>query len=247
MKRIGVLGGISAQATMDFEARVHRVAQRLIPQDWNRGYPPMVVWYHRRIPLRVDDDGRPIVPREIDPPMLEAARWLGRVADFLAMPCNSAHVGVRQLAEAAGCPVLDMTGVALDDVARRGWRRVGVLGFAGAPALYLDPLRARGIRCETVDAHVQARLDAAIRAVAEGREDESNRAATRAAVEALRAAGADGVVLGCTELPLLLDDKRDAPALVDPAALLAEAAVRVAVGEAHPALRAVPAAPDTRT
>ena len=58
MKRIGVLGGISAQATMDFEARVHRVSQRLIPQRWNQGYPPMVVWYHRRPPIRVDDDGR---------------------------------------------------------------------------------------------------------------------------------------------------------------------------------------------
>ena len=50
MKRMGVLGGISPQATMDFEARVHRVSQRLVPQMWNSGYPPMVVWYHRRLP-----------------------------------------------------------------------------------------------------------------------------------------------------------------------------------------------------
>src|SRR6266508_1758504 len=56
MKRIGVLGGISPQATIDFEARVHRVCQQLVPQSWNRGYPPMVVWYHRRMPLRVDAD-----------------------------------------------------------------------------------------------------------------------------------------------------------------------------------------------
>ncbi len=37
MKTIGVLGGIGPQATMDFEARVHRVAQRLIPQRLNGG------------------------------------------------------------------------------------------------------------------------------------------------------------------------------------------------------------------
>src|SRR6185295_7699984 len=54
MKRIGVLGGISPQATMDFEARVHRLCQRLVPQQWNMAYPPMVVWYHRRLPVRVD-------------------------------------------------------------------------------------------------------------------------------------------------------------------------------------------------
>src|SRR5258706_13818349 len=66
MKTIGVLGGISPQATMDFEARVHRVSQRLIPQDRNYGYPPMVVWYHRRLPMKVGDDGRPPEPRGID-------------------------------------------------------------------------------------------------------------------------------------------------------------------------------------
>jgi hypothetical protein len=87
-----VLGGISPQATIDFEARVHRVCQRLVPQSWNRGYPPMVVWYHRRMPLRVDADDRPLVPREIDPELVDAAAWLGRSVDFLVMPCNAAHV-----------------------------------------------------------------------------------------------------------------------------------------------------------
>ena len=73
MKRIGVLGGISPQATMDFEARVHRLCQRLVPQQWNTAYPPMVVWYHRRLPVRVDDANRPILPMEIDPQLVEAA------------------------------------------------------------------------------------------------------------------------------------------------------------------------------
>ena len=134
MKRMGVLGGISPQATMDFEARVHKVAQRLIPQDWNRGYPPMVVWYHRRMPVRVGADNRPLLPMEIDPELVEAARWLGKGVDFLVMPCNAAHVGLQALREAAGCPVLSMIDVTVDEVARRGWQRVGVLGFNGAPA-----------------------------------------------------------------------------------------------------------------
>jgi hypothetical protein len=50
VKTIGVLGGFGPQTTMDFEARVHRVAQRLIPPHWNAGYPPMVVYYCRTLP-----------------------------------------------------------------------------------------------------------------------------------------------------------------------------------------------------
>ena len=229
MKRIGVLGGMSPQATMEFEARVHRVAQQLVPQEWNRGYPPMLVWYQRGLPVRLGDDGRPLVPMQVDPQLLEAAAWLGRAVDFLVIPCNTAHVGLREITEAAGRPVLSMIDVTLTEVVRRGCARVGVLGFNSAPPLYLDPLRARGVRCETIDARAQAPLDAAIRAVMEGRDGAADADAALAAVKALQARDVDAVVLGCTEVPLLLRDAAEDPDLVNPAAQLAEAAVRLAL------------------
>ena len=65
-----------------------------------------------------------------------------------------------------------------------------------------------------------------------GRAGESGgAAAARAVVGALRAAGVDGVVLGCTEIPLLLGEAADAGDLVNPLALLAEATVRYALEE----------------
>jgi len=231
MKRIGVLGGVSAQATMDFEARVHRIAQRVIPQDWNRGYPPMVVWYHRRLPVRVGPDERPIVPMEVDPQLVEAAAWLGQMVDVIVITCNSAHLGVRAVSAAAGCPVLSMIDLTVDEIGRRGWRRPGVIGFNGPPRVYLDPLEQRGLSCVTIDANLQCALDDGIRAVAEGRSGGIDRAAARAAVGALHAGGADGVVLGCTEIPLLLGEACEAGHLVNPLALLAEATVRYAVQE----------------
>lgn len=232
MQRIGVLGGISPQATMEFERQLHRICQRLIPQDWNRGYPRMVVWYHRELPIQVDGDGRPVVPRAIDPGLLEGAAWLGRAADFLVIPCNSAHVGVRQIEAAAGRPVLSMVDVTLADVARRRWRALGVLGFGGAPSVYVDPLTDQGIRCVAVDGVRQAQLDGAIRAVTEGRNGMAEQEVALAAVDAVRTPGVDGVVLGCTEIPLLLGPKAEASDLIDPALLLAEAAVQRALSGA---------------
>jgi aspartate racemase len=227
---MGVLGGMSAQATMDFEARVHRAAQQLIPQDWNRGYPPMVVWYQRELPMRVGDDGRPVEPRQIDPRLVDAAARLGSLVDFLVVPCNAAHVGLRELRDAAGCPVLSMIDVTVDDVVRRQCRRVGVLGARGAPQPYLDALGQRAVECERVDAALQLRLDAGIQAVMEGREGKEDTEAARAAVGAVRARAVDAVILGCTEIPLLLHDEADAPDLISPASLLADAAVRFAIG-----------------
>jgi aspartate racemase len=232
MQRIGVLGGISPQATMDFELQVHRVCQRLVPQEWNRGYPRMVVWYHRELPIQVDGDGRPIVPRQLDPGLLEGAAWLGKAADFLVIPCNSAHIGVSQIEAAAGRPVLSMIDVTLDEVARRAWRSVGVLGFGGAPAVYVDPLSGKGIRCVTLDGARQEHVDNAIRAVMEGRDGVAEHAAALAAVDTVRAQGVDGVVLGCTEIPLLLGQKAEAGDLINPAALLAQSAVKHALSRA---------------
>ncbi len=59
MKTIGVLGGLGPQATMDFEQRVHHVAQGLVPPQGNSGYPPMVVYYCRHPPVLVDATGHP--------------------------------------------------------------------------------------------------------------------------------------------------------------------------------------------
>jgi aspartate racemase len=230
MKTIGVLGGIGPQATMAFEAYVHRVAQRLLPQEGNRGYPPMIVHYHRRAPFVTDGSWRPRMPLQPDPQLVAAAHHLGQVADFLVITSNGAHMIQAVLAEAAGRPVLSMIEVALAEVVRRGWRRVGVLGFTG-PHVYIQPLETHGIAWQTIAADQQAALDVAIRAVMEGRDDAAAQGSARQAVAALRAAGADGIILGCTELPLLLHAELDAPDLLEPLALLAEAAVRHALGE----------------
>jgi aspartate racemase len=230
---MGVLGGISAQATMDFEARVHQISQRLVPQQFNAGYPPMIVWYHRRLPVRVGADGQPLVPMQVDPQLVDAAAWLGKSVDFLVVPCNAAHLGLAEIRDAAGCPVLSMIDAALEEVARRSWRRVGVLGFRTAPPVYTEPLRRSGLACETIDGALQVGLDAGIQAVMEGRESAAETQAARSAVATLRAARVDGVVLGCTEIPLLLGEEAEARDLVSPLALLAEAAVRFSIEDAR--------------
>jgi aspartate/glutamate racemase len=64
----------------------------------------------------------------------------------------------------------------------------------------------------------------------EGRDDAGSAAAARRAVSALRARGVDGLILGCTELPLLLREDTEAEDLINPGQLLAEAAVKEALG-----------------
>jgi aspartate racemase len=231
MKTIGVLGGIGPQATMDFEQRVHRVAQQLLPAHGNRGYPPMVVHYCRHPPVLLDDEGRTRFPIQPDPRLLQAARALGQLADFLVVISNGVHVMQPALEQAADRPILSMIEVTLAEVARRGWQRVGVLTYI-RPQVYAQPLEQRGLAWESIDAALQTPLDAAIMAVMEGQADTQATEQARRAVMALRARGVDGIILGCTEIPLLLEDDLDDPDLLNPTALLAEVAVRHAIAGA---------------
>ncbi len=228
MKTIGVLGGLGPQATMDFETRLHRAAQDVIPPSFNGGYPPTVVWYCRHPPFLVEPDGRPLLPLRADPRLFDAARRLGGLVDFLVIPSNGPHLFAEEIAAAAGVPILSMIETTLEHVRRLGWTRIGVVGL-GEPLVYTTPLGKLGLACEIAAPGLRAPLDVAIFRCMEGRVDDAGRDAARAAVAAVRERGVDGVVLGCTEIPLLLGDDATAPDLVNPAQLLAEAAVRAAL------------------
>jgi aspartate racemase len=105
-----------------------------------------------------------------------------------------------------------------------------VLGL-GEPTIYTAPLRELGITCEIVSPELRSKLDDGIASLMEGAESDDSRAAARDAVEELRSRNVQGVVLGCTEIPLLLaPGASDAPDLINPLELLARAAVRHAMG-----------------
>jgi len=228
MKTIGVIGGMGPQATMDFEQRVHRVAQRTIPPRANSGYPPMVVFYHRRPPVVFEPDGTPRQPLTADPGLLESARAIGATADFLVIVANFPHLFQPQIEEASGLEVLSMIDVTLDAVRARGWKRVGVVGL-GLPTVYLDRLAPIGIAAETLAPEQFGLLDRAILTLMEGRETDTSKRVAHEAIAVLRGRRVDGIILGCTEIPLLMGDAANAPDLLNPAQALAEAAVARAI------------------
>jgi aspartate racemase len=179
--------------------------------------------------VQLGEDGRAREPLEIDPRVLEASARLGAWADFLVIVANTPHLFVDEIAAAAGRPVLSMVDLVVEELERRGDRPVGLLGL-GVPQAYVDRFARERIDVVTAPRDVRAPLDEAILRMLEGITTGEHRAAARAAVAAVREAGAAGTVLGCTEIPLLLGEHANAPDLVDPARLLARAAVRRAVG-----------------
>ena len=188
----------------------------------------MKYWRSQDRHFLLTEEGSPLFPLQPDPRLLEAVKKLGACADFLVITANGPHLFQAAIERASRCNVLSMIDATLQEVSRRGLKKVGVLGL-GEPTVYLTPLEQRGIACECISQELSAKLDQAILRLMAGQEDSTDRATAREAVNALRAKRVGGVLLGCTEIPLLLQEDVNAPDLLNPAQLLAEAAVRYAL------------------
>lgn len=215
-KVLGVLGGMGPAATVAFLARV----QALTPADGDQDH------------IRILADINPKVPdRNRQPDAAEAT--LGQMAmrlrdagaQVLAMPCNTAHAqaaGIRKV----GLPFIDMIAETTAAATAGGARKIGVLATPGGEALYTRSLQAAGARILRLTGPDREAFMACIYAVKRGDVGEAPRAEMRRLAAALVAAGAEGVIAGCTEVPLLLEAGEVSAPLVDSAEVLAAACVK---------------------
>jgi len=205
-KVVGVLGGMGPDATVDFFARLVAATHAGRDQDH----------------LRILIDNDPTVPdrtaaiegRGPSPAPRLAAMARGLVAqgaDVLVMPCNSAHAFADAIvAAAAPVPFLDLIATTVRATRSRlpTVAAVGLLATDGtlAARLYHDAYAAAGVRTHAPLGDDQRTVMDAIYAVKSGAVDDAVRARLRLVAERLAAGGAEAIVAGCTEIPLLLAD-----------------------------------------
>jgi aspartate racemase len=166
--------------------------------------------------------------------MLASADLLARAgADFLICPDNTLHAALPRVIPRSPRPWLHIAAVVAEEAVARGFRRIGVLGtrWLVDSDVYPEALGARGIACVRP---VAAERDAVSRVIMDelvpARPTAAGTATLLEVIARFKAEErCDGVVLGCTELPLVIDDAVSALPTLDSTRLLARAALRRAV------------------
>lgn len=217
MKTLGVLGGMGPAATLDFLAKL----QAETPAERDEDHVRVVMDMNPRVPNR---------HFESDAAAIELAAMAVRLkeagAEVLAMPCNTAHVARARIEEASGLPLIDMLDEAVAEAAEIGGERVGMLSTSLSRGLYVERMRIAGVQPIALSSLAQEALMEAIFRVKSGDYGEDvNQVMVAAAAELVRE-GADAVIAGCTEVPLVLDQAQVAVPLVDATEALARACVR---------------------
>lgn len=223
-KIAGVLGGMGPEATADLLLRIIRHT----PAKDDADHVRCVIDNNPKVPSRIKAliEGRGEDPAPVLEEMARKLEAWG--ADFLCIPCNTAHNYYPQVAAAVSIPVLNMVELSADAARAFPGSPEGV-GILASPAvrmtaLYTKALSARGLTALYPEPDVEEALLNAIKAVKQGESGLMPRTALRKAVDNLAALGAGLCVVACTELGIILEGEYPVP-VIDAADVLARAVV----------------------
>lgn len=220
---LGVLGGMGPAATVDFLAKL----QAFTPAKGDQDHIRVLVDLNPKVP---DRNAPGSMAGQVLAEMAGALAGAG--AEVLAIPCNTAHAYADLVQRASGLPLIDLIETGATAARELGARRVGVLGTKGALRLYREYLAAQAMGLVQLPPERQEAFMATIYKIKAGNLGPETQGEMAAYAAELVADGAEAVVAGCTEAPLVLSAKEVPAPFVDPGEALARRCVAVCLGMA---------------
>jgi aspartate racemase len=157
--------------------------------------------------------------------MLSSANKLAAIgADFLICPDNTLHQALPHVESRSPLPWLNIA----DVVADRGFRRLGLTGtrWLVESAIYPEKLAARGLECVRPNAAEREEINRIIMdELVNGVVQHDAVTCLQRVINRMKGEGCDGVILGCTEIPLIINDSNSPLPTLDSTRLLARAAL----------------------
>lgn len=230
MKRIGIIGGLSAESTTHF----YSALTREYTERFNRPDYPEIVLFSVRFQTLMDwvnaGEWDKFTDTIVDGMIaLEAAG-----ADFAVISANLPHVVFDQVEQRTSLPLLHIADTVAAEAQLRGFRRVALMGTLATmkAAFYPERLGALGMECmvPTPDQQneIQEMLDAEL---FRGIVTEASEKKFITIIEALKEKGAEAVILGCTEIPMLITEANSPIPVLDSTQLFVLKTLDFALGE----------------
>lgn len=227
---IGILGGMGPEATVDCFGKLIKNT----PAGCDQEHLGIVIVNNPRIPDRtraiLENGPSPL------PALRQSVDSLKRAgADFVIIPCVTAHYFLDELLKQCDLPVLSILGAVAGQIRRTHpkMKTVGLLGTSGTvrSGIFQERLAAEGIDTLVCDNPWQQQVMEAIYDIKNENTPRSQADITASLADAaahLIRRGAQGIIAGCTEIPLALTPKDVATPYFDSLLILARAAIRCA-------------------
>ena len=203
MKRIGILGGTGPESTIIYYQHMVRTYHERF-HDY--AFPEIIIYsvsFQRFIDL--------FETEQWDEVAREAVQGLDRLhragADFGILASNTLHIAFDKIEQQASLPLVGMMEPVVEAIRSHRLNTVGLLGtaFTMRADLYRDRLLREGVEILLPDQEDQERIhDIIASELTVGVTKEESKKVFLGLVDGLRRRGAQGLILGCTEIPLLV-------------------------------------------
>ncbi|HWR35908.1 MAG TPA: aspartate/glutamate racemase family protein [Clostridia bacterium] len=229
MKTIGLVGGMSWESTAHYYALINKMVNERLGG------------HHSAKLLLYSIDFEELTQRtfadkwdEAAAIMVDAAKRLERGgADFVLICANTMHIAAEEVEQAIGIPLLHIADATAERIIARDIRRVGLLGtaFTMEREFYTSRLRDKfGLAVMLpCPAHRKLLHRVIVDELVYGVVNPESKAKLREVIAELIASGAEGIILGCTELMMILEQADSAVPMFDTTTIHSEAAVEHAL------------------
>lgn len=207
MKKIGILGGMAPESTLEFYRQLATLAQENLP---GREYPTIIIYS-----LNMEEFRKPLNSgnySEAVSILSGGIKSLSRAgADFAIMASNTPHMFFDELAERSPIPLLSIVDEAAKEADRRGFTRVGLFGtrFTMEGSFYRKGFEKYGISVVVPGDEDRSYIhEKAMGELADGKIVESTqKRLVEISRKMAREEGIQALILGSTELPLILNEE----------------------------------------
>tara|TARA_B100000470_G_scaffold125991_1_gene97369 strand:+ start:1701 stop:2426 length:726 start_codon:yes stop_codon:yes gene_type:complete len=224
---VGIIGGMGPEATIDFMSRV--IA--LTPSQRDQDHIRMVVENNPHIPDRQSTAENDLIAIELTA-IAERLEVAG--ADFLVLPCNTAHVFIDDLLKNIQIPFVHIVSETVNEIVKEhtNVKNVGLLAtdMCINSGIYHQAIKSVDRTVLVLEQQDQKSCMQLIFDVKKGKYSKSTKTDMVRLADQLIQKGADIIVAGCTEIPLILDTKSINVPLVSSTEVLAKRTVEIAIG-----------------
>jgi len=224
-KKIGILGGAGPLATAKFFSDLIGICQNKYKAEQDTDFP---IIYLYNMPMDGFDETGFSDPILVKEQLIYGVKKLESWgADFIVLPCNTVHFFINEMRESILIPIISIIESTIKTVESSGYKKIGVLSSSSTRilGLYKKPFNSKGFDTFVINKKDQKKTDSVVLAAMAGVQGKKEINILKNIIQKMVSWGAQGVVLGCTELPLAISKKDTELPLFNTINILAEYAV----------------------
>ena len=230
-QKIGILGGMGPSASANFYQTLVTKCQQIYHAEQDEDYPQMII---NSLPIHGFDEKGQGDHEKILGQLLHGIHSLELAgADFLVMPCNTIHLFSPEINSKISIPLISLIDTTVDIVMASGIQNIAILSSQETKdtGLYSNTLKSIGLYPIVTNDKEQAHLNDIILHVMGGTQNSDDSETISSIISSMKANGAEGIILGCTELPLAVDHSKIKMKLFNSIEILAERSLEIAYSE----------------